>query len=86
MWGHYHPAMKERDQSECRLFELTKNLPEYGVGRLVYNKYETVYDSLNYERITGKLKITDGSIAEKVPDTMWVSLFSLYSFHKRLVN
>ena len=74
MWGHYHSAMAERDQKECRLFEITKNLPQYGVGRLVYNKYETVYDSLNYERIGGSLKNSDGSVAPKIPDTMWVSL------------
>merc|ERR1711973_123231 len=24
MWGHYHPAMKERDQSECLLFDYGK--------------------------------------------------------------
>ena len=48
MWGHYHPSDKERDETECRLFEITKNISNYGVGRLVYNKYETSYDSENY--------------------------------------
>lgn len=75
MWGHYHPAAKERDENECRLFEMTKNIPNYGVGRLVYNTYETTYDSLNYERLQGTLKNKDGSTPPKLPDTLWVNIY-----------
>ena len=63
MWGHYHPSDKERDETECRLFEITKNISNYGVGRLVYNKYETSYDSENYNLLNDS----------KDPETFWVS-------------
>jgi len=70
MWGHYHPSDKERDETECRLFEITKNISNYGVGRLVYNKYETSYDSENYNLLN----------ESKDPETFWVSSFSRVSF------
>ena len=74
MWGHYHPSDKERDETECRLFEITKNISNYGVGRLVYNKYETSYDSENYNLLNDS----------KDPETFWVrsffSFLGLYYF------
>ena len=69
MWGHYHPNDRERDETECRLFELTKNISNYGLGRLVYNKYEMSFDSENYDLLNGN----------KDPDTFWVS-FGLVKF------
>ena len=67
MWGHYHPNDRERDETECRLFELTKNISNYGIGRLVYNKYEMSYDSENYDLLNDN----------KDPETFWVS-FGVY--------
>ena len=68
MWGHYHPSDKERDETEFRLFEITKNITNYGVRRPVYNNYETSYDSENSNLLNDS----------KDPETFWVrSLFAL---------
>ena len=68
MWGHFHPADKARAEEECRLFELTKNISNYGIGRLVYNKYEMSYKSKNLEIIENK-----SENQTVVPETFWVS-------------
>ena len=68
MWGHFHPSDKKRSEEECRLFEVIKNLSNYGVGRLVYNKYEQSYDSRNYEILTNS-----GENSQQIPETFWVS-------------
>jgi len=80
-WGHYHPATQERDENGCRLFEMTKKLPNYGVGRLVYNAYERTNNSLNYERLNGTLVQSDGSIAPRIPDTMWLITRAWYDWN-----
>ena len=81
MWGHYHPNDRERDETECRLFELTKNISNYGIGRLVYNKYEMSYDSENYDLLNDN----------KDPETFWVSfdrglfwgiLYTVYNIYR----
>ena len=55
---------QKRDEEECRLFELTKNLPNKGVGRLVYNKYERNMQSANLDVLS-----EDGEV---YPETYWV--------------
>ena len=59
---------KEKDETECRLFEITKNISNYGVGSLVFNNYETSYDSENFNLLNDS----------KDPETFWVrSSFAL---------
>merc|ERR1712062_31926 len=65
MWGHFHSADKTRAEEECRLFELTKNIANYGVGRLVYNKYEMSYKSKNLEILRSGNK-------SELPETFWL--------------
>ena len=57
------------DTEECRLFELTKYLPDKGVGRLVYNKYEKNYQSANLDLLSGE--------GTQYPETFWVSRIKL---------
>merc|ERR1712212_374710 len=52
LWGHYHPEQERRENSEHRLFQLTSHLAQYGVGRIVYNKYERSFKSSNVDLIT----------------------------------
>ena len=67
LWNHYHPEHEKMDREEARLFELTKHLPEKGVGRLVYNKYEKNYRSANVDL----LQSTEGG-EDVYPETFWV--------------
>merc|ERR1712227_84319 len=64
LWNHYHPEHQKRDEEECRLFELTKNLPNKGVGRLVYNKYEKNMKSTNLDILSEE--------GEVYPETYWL--------------
>merc|ERR1711990_636867 len=68
MWGHFHPADKTRAEEENRLFELTKNISNYGIGRLVYNKYEMSYKSKNLQIIENRTSDNETVI----PETFWL--------------
>ena len=72
LWNHYHPEHEKMDREEARLFELTKHLPDKGVGRLVYNKYEKNYRSNNVDLL--QPTTTDGDV---YPETFWVRLINL---------
>ena len=57
------------DREEARLFELTKHLPDKGVGRLVYNKYEKNYRSNNVD-------LLQSTTTDVYPETFWVRLIN----------